>query len=37
MIFHVVALDGWLAIPDRPYAPASLAEEGFVRCSPTRR
>lgn len=34
MIFHVVALDDWLARPDRPYAPKSLAEEGFVHCSP---
>ncbi|MCA1693246.1 MAG: DUF952 domain-containing protein [Actinobacteria bacterium] len=34
MIFHVVALDDWLAVPDRPYAPASLSEEGFVHCSP---
>ncbi|MCA1695472.1 MAG: DUF952 domain-containing protein [Actinobacteria bacterium] len=35
MIFHVVALDDWITIPDRPYAPASLAEEGFVHCSPS--
>ncbi|MFI9722567.1 DUF952 domain-containing protein [Streptomyces sp. NPDC052396] len=34
MIFHVVPLDDWLAIPDRPYAPASLETEGFVHCSP---
>lgn len=34
MIFHVVALDDWLAFPDRPYTPASLSEEGFVHCSP---
>ncbi|MEV4439015.1 DUF952 domain-containing protein [Streptomyces sp. NPDC049577] len=34
MIFHVVPLDDWLATPDRPYAPASLDEEGFVHCSP---
>ncbi|GAA3070192.1 DUF952 domain-containing protein [Streptomyces olivoverticillatus] len=34
MIFHVVPLDDWLAVPDRPYSPASLAEEGFVHCSP---
>jgi uncharacterized protein (DUF952 family) len=34
VIFHVVALDDWLAVPDRPYAPASLSEEGFVHCSP---
>lgn len=34
MIFHVVPLDEWLAAPDRPYAPASLEEGGFVHCSP---
>jgi uncharacterized protein (DUF952 family) len=34
MIFHVVAFDDWLAVPDRSYAPASLAEEGFTHCSP---
>ncbi|MEV0282108.1 DUF952 domain-containing protein [Streptomyces sp. NPDC050610] len=34
MIFHVVPLDDWLTVPDRPYAPASLAAEGFVHCSP---
>jgi hypothetical protein len=34
MIFHVVAPDDWLAFPDRPYAPTSLSEEGFVHCSP---
>ncbi|HEY3895122.1 MAG TPA: DUF952 domain-containing protein [Pseudonocardiaceae bacterium] len=34
MIFHVVALDDWLAVPDQPYASASLAEEGFIHCSP---
>jgi uncharacterized protein (DUF952 family) len=34
MIYHVVALDDWLAVPDRPYAPASFSEEGFVHCSP---
>ncbi|HEY3693957.1 MAG TPA: DUF952 domain-containing protein [Pseudonocardiaceae bacterium] len=34
MIFHVVALDDWLVVPDRPYAPASLSDEGFVHCSP---
>jgi uncharacterized protein (DUF952 family) len=34
VIFHVVALDDWLAVPDRPYATASLYEEGFVHCSP---
>ncbi|WP_127359130.1 DUF952 domain-containing protein [Actinacidiphila soli] len=34
MIFHLVPLDDWLRDPDRPYAPASLAEDGFVHCSP---
>jgi uncharacterized protein (DUF952 family) len=34
MIYHVVPLDEWNAGADRPYAPASLAEEGFVHCSP---
>ncbi|MGW7052265.1 DUF952 domain-containing protein [Streptomyces sp. NPDC054887] len=33
MIYHVVTLDEWLADPDRPYAPASLASDGFVHCS----
>lgn len=34
MIFHVVTLDDWLAGPDLPYSPASLAKDGFVHCSP---
>ncbi|MGP3984454.1 DUF952 domain-containing protein [Streptomyces sp. KR80] len=34
MIFHVVPLDDWLAVPDRPYAPPTLGEEGFIHCSP---
>jgi uncharacterized protein (DUF952 family) len=34
VIYHVVALDDWLALPDRPYSPASLADDGFVHCSP---
>ncbi|MBB5937454.1 DUF952 domain-containing protein [Streptomyces zagrosensis] len=34
MIFHVVALDDWLAASDRPYAPRSLSDDGFVHCSP---
>src|SRR5262249_5183364 len=34
MIYHVVPLDDWLALPDRPYSPASLADDGFVHCSP---
>jgi uncharacterized protein (DUF952 family) len=33
-IQHVVPLEVWNADPDRPYAPASLAEDGFVHCSP---
>ncbi|WP_432094947.1 DUF952 domain-containing protein [Streptomyces sp. bgisy100] len=34
MIFHVVPLDDWLAVPDRPYAPPTLGDEGFIHCSP---
>ncbi|MHB9857207.1 DUF952 domain-containing protein [Streptomyces sp. YIM S03343] len=34
MIYHVVTPDEWHTGPDRPYAPASLAQEGFVHCSP---
>jgi uncharacterized protein (DUF952 family) len=34
MIYHAVPLAEWNASPDEPYAPASLAEEGFVHCSP---
>ncbi|MEU3462377.1 DUF952 domain-containing protein [Streptomyces sp. NPDC006733] len=34
MILHLVPLDAWLREPDRPYAPDSLAEDGFVHCSP---
>ncbi|GHD92612.1 DUF952 domain-containing protein [Streptomyces naganishii] len=34
MIYHVVPLAEWTADPDRPYAPASLADDGFVHCSP---
>ncbi|MFI2639941.1 DUF952 domain-containing protein [Streptomyces sp. NPDC018610] len=34
MIYHVVPSAEWQAGPDRPYAPASLAEDGFVHCSP---
>ncbi|GGX61235.1 DUF952 domain-containing protein [Streptomyces anandii] len=34
MIYHVVPLAEWTATPDRPYAPASLADDGFVHCSP---
>ncbi len=34
MIYHLAALDACLAVADRPYAPASLSEEGFIHCSP---
>ncbi|WP_039933200.1 DUF952 domain-containing protein [Streptomyces viridochromogenes] len=37
MIYHVVprtVWSAWNAAPDQAYAPASLAEEGFVHCSP---
>ncbi|CAM5486404.1 DUF952 domain-containing protein [Streptomyces aurantiogriseus] len=34
MIYHVVAKAEWDARPGEPYAPASLAEDGFVHCSP---
>ncbi|MGQ5596915.1 DUF952 domain-containing protein [Streptomyces sp. ESR1.13] len=34
MIYHVVPLAEWNAGPDGPYAPASLATDGFVHCSP---
>ncbi|MFI6034152.1 DUF952 domain-containing protein [Streptomyces sp. NPDC051315] len=34
MIYHVVPKADWDARPDRPYAPASLDEDGFVHCSP---
>ncbi|MEU6877422.1 DUF952 domain-containing protein [Streptomyces sp. NPDC046712] len=34
MIYHVVTAGEWSAHPDAPYAPASLAEDGFVHCSP---
>ncbi|MER6953708.1 MULTISPECIES: DUF952 domain-containing protein [unclassified Streptomyces] len=38
MIYHVVTHAEWDAAcavgPDRPYAPASLVQEGFVHCSP---
>ncbi|MFF7776584.1 DUF952 domain-containing protein [Streptomyces tanashiensis] len=34
MIYHVVTSAEWSALPEEPYAPASLAEEGFVHCSP---
>ncbi|MEE1752416.1 DUF952 domain-containing protein [Streptomyces sp. SP18CS02] len=34
MLLHVVPLNEWSADPGRPYAPSSLASEGFVHCSP---
>ncbi|WP_149178877.1 DUF952 domain-containing protein [Streptomyces sp. TRM49041] len=34
MLFHVVPLSEWATDPGLPYRPASLAEEGFVHCSP---
>ncbi|WP_371651761.1 MULTISPECIES: DUF952 domain-containing protein [unclassified Streptomyces] len=33
MIFHVVPGPQWTAAGSGPYAPASLASEGFVHCS----
>ncbi|MER5714306.1 DUF952 domain-containing protein [Streptomyces sp. NPDC002132] len=40
MIYHVMPKDekdAWDANPGRPYAPASLAADGFVHCSPDER
>ncbi len=34
MTYHVVPAAEWSADPGRAYAPASLAEDGFVHCSP---
>ncbi|MPY64502.1 DUF952 domain-containing protein, partial [Streptomyces spongiae] len=34
MLYHIVPLGDWNADPERPYAPSSLTEEGFVHCSP---
>lgn len=34
MIYHVVPLAEWRERPGSPYAPASLATDGFVHCSP---
>lgn len=34
MIRHVVTAADWNAHPEQPYGPASLAEDGFVHCSP---
>ncbi|EFL14348.1 DUF952 domain-containing protein [Streptomyces sp. C] len=36
MIFHIVPLADWSAAPGSPYAPGSLAAEGFVHCSADR-
>ncbi|MET9605770.1 DUF952 domain-containing protein [Streptomyces sp. NPDC006512] len=36
MIFHIVPLADWNAAPEFPYAPPSLASEGFVHCSADR-
>ncbi|MBT2488037.1 DUF952 domain-containing protein [Streptomyces sp. ISL-96] len=35
MLYHVVALGNWLADAHLPYAPASLAKDGSVHCSPS--
>ncbi|MET4921749.1 DUF952 domain-containing protein [Streptomyces sp. PSRA5] len=35
MLYHFAVLENWLADPDRPYAPPSLARDGTVHCSPT--
>ena len=34
MIYHVVTLGDWSARPEAPYAPPSLAKDGFVHCAP---
>ncbi|MFD9334915.1 DUF952 domain-containing protein [Streptomyces sp. NPDC060028] len=36
MIFHLVPLTDWTAEPELPYAPPSLAADGFVHCSADR-
>ncbi|MET9554364.1 DUF952 domain-containing protein [Streptomyces sp. NPDC006645] len=36
MLYHFAVLENWLAEPDRPYAPPSLARDGSVHASPTR-
>lgn len=33
MIYHLARRDAWLRAPDRPYAPVSLADDGFIHCS----
>lgn len=37
MIYHIVTPEAWHTDPGRPYAPDSLAQEGFVHCSPDER
>jgi uncharacterized protein (DUF952 family) len=37
MIYHLVTPHEWHTDPGLPYAPASLAQEGFVHCSPDPR
>jgi uncharacterized protein (DUF952 family) len=32
-IYHLVTQRSWEAHPDQPYAPESLAAEGFIHCS----
>jgi len=34
MIYHAVTAAEWGTDPGTPYAPATLAKEGFVHCSP---
>ncbi|MEV8403188.1 DUF952 domain-containing protein [Streptomyces niveus] len=36
MLYHFAVLENWLADPDLPYAPPSLARDGSVHASPTR-
>jgi uncharacterized protein (DUF952 family) len=34
LTYHLVPVDAWAtADPDRPYAAASLADEGFIHCT----
>ncbi|RYJ06720.1 MAG: DUF952 domain-containing protein [Actinomycetales bacterium] len=32
-MIHLVPLVDWSALPGEPYAPPSLAEEGFIHCA----
>ena len=34
MILHLLPLDDWRRDADQPYAPVSLATDGFIHCSP---